>query len=69
MTRKEILADIEQAFGFVHDWLNDMPDAVLEQYWTNHVWQAAWEEGCTMTAQLAVEFALTESAMNGEPAG
>lgn len=38
MTRKEILADIEQAFGFVPDWLNDMPDAVLEQYWTNHVW-------------------------------
>jgi hypothetical protein len=32
MTRKEILADIEQAFGFVPDWLNDMPDAVLEQY-------------------------------------
>jgi tetratricopeptide (TPR) repeat protein len=35
----------------------------------NDVWQAAWEEGCTMTAQQAVEFALTERAMNGEPAG
>lgn len=37
-TRKEILTDIEGAFGFVPDWLNDMPDAVLEQYWNNHVW-------------------------------
>jgi hypothetical protein len=33
------------------------------------VWQAAWEEGYTRTAQQAVEFALTECAMNGEPDG
>ena len=37
-TRQEILTDIEGAFGFVPDWLDDMPDAVLEQYWDNHVW-------------------------------
>ena len=36
--RQEILADIEQAFGFIPAWLNDMPDAVLDQYWENHVW-------------------------------
>lgn len=37
-TRQEILVDIEEAFGFVPNWLNEMPDAVLEQYWENHVW-------------------------------
>ena len=37
-TRQEILSEIEEAFGFVPDWLNDMPDTVLDQYWTNHVW-------------------------------
>lgn len=37
-TRQEILTDITDSFGFVPDWLNDMPDAVLEQYWDNHVW-------------------------------
>ncbi len=37
-TRQEILSEIEEAFGFVPGWLSDMPDAVLEQYWTNHVW-------------------------------
>jgi len=38
MTRQETLSDIEQGFGFVPGWLNNMPNAVLEQYWTNHVW-------------------------------
>ncbi len=33
------------------------------------VWQVAWEEGYAMTAQQAVELALTERAKNGEPAG
>jgi AhpD family alkylhydroperoxidase len=37
-TRQENLRDIEQAFGFIPTWLDDMPDAVLDQYWTNHVW-------------------------------
>jgi AhpD family alkylhydroperoxidase len=36
--RQEILGEIEEAFGFVPGWLSGMPDAVLEQYWTNHVW-------------------------------
>ncbi|MFQ5854240.1 MAG: carboxymuconolactone decarboxylase family protein [Anaerolineae bacterium] len=36
--RQDILNDIEEAFGFVPGWLGDMPDGVLEQYWTNHVW-------------------------------
>ncbi|NIT61327.1 MAG: hypothetical protein GWN00_35515 [Aliifodinibius sp.] len=38
LTRQEIIEDITNSFGFVPDWLNDMPDKVLEQYWDNHVW-------------------------------
>lgn len=37
-TRHENLREIAQAFGFIPGWLNEMPDAVLDQYWTNHVW-------------------------------
>jgi AhpD family alkylhydroperoxidase len=36
--REEILAEIEEAFSFIPGWLSGMPDEVLEQYWTNHVW-------------------------------
>jgi AhpD family alkylhydroperoxidase len=38
MTRQEMHTEIEEAFGFIPDWLNGMPDAVLDQYWPNHVW-------------------------------
>lgn len=37
-TRPKNLADIEDAFGFIPGWLEKMPDAVLDQYWVNHVW-------------------------------
>ena len=37
-TRDDNLADIKEAFGFVPGWLAEMPDEVLDQYWTNHVW-------------------------------
>ena len=38
MTRQEILDEIEGAMGFVPDWMNEMPDDVLEQYWTTEKW-------------------------------
>ena len=36
-SREENLASIEQSFGFVPRWLDEMPDDVLDQYWTNHL--------------------------------
>lgn len=40
-TRQENLNDIEESFGFIPGWLGDMPDEVLDQYWTNHVWMCS----------------------------
>jgi AhpD family alkylhydroperoxidase len=37
-SRQENLASIEDAFGFIPRWLDEMPDEVLDQYWTNHLW-------------------------------
>lgn len=37
-SRQENLASIEEAFGFIPRWLDEMPDEVLDQYWANHVW-------------------------------
>ena len=37
-SRQDNLASIEEAFGFVPRWLDEMPDDVLDQYWTNHLW-------------------------------
>jgi AhpD family alkylhydroperoxidase len=37
-SRLENLASIEDAFGFVPRWLDEMPDEVLDQYWANHLW-------------------------------
>jgi AhpD family alkylhydroperoxidase len=37
-TRQENLASIEEAFGFIPRWLDEMPDEVLDQYWANHLW-------------------------------
>ena len=38
MARQEILDQITQSFGFVPGLLDQMPDAVLEQYWTTLSW-------------------------------
>jgi len=38
MTRQEILAQARQNFGLVPEWLNTMPDAVLDQYWATLTW-------------------------------
>jgi AhpD family alkylhydroperoxidase len=51
-TRQENLSDIAQAFGFIPQWLSDMPDAVLDQYWSNHAWV------CSDTALTGREKAL-----------
>jgi AhpD family alkylhydroperoxidase len=37
-TRLENLKSIEEAFGFIPRWLDEMPDEVLDQYWANHLW-------------------------------
>lgn len=38
MTRKELDAQVQVAFGFVPGWMQDMPDAVLDQYWSGLNW-------------------------------
>jgi hypothetical protein len=38
MARQEILDQITQSFGFVPGLMAQMPDAVLEQYWTTLSW-------------------------------
>jgi hypothetical protein len=38
MARQEIFEQAEQKFGLVPDFLRQMPDAVLEQYWTTLNW-------------------------------
>ena len=34
MTRQEIYDQIEQAFGFVPEYLDKAPDSILDQYWS-----------------------------------
>jgi hypothetical protein len=38
MNRQEILSQAKENFGIVPDYMNDMPDAVLEQYWATLSW-------------------------------
>jgi alkylhydroperoxidase/carboxymuconolactone decarboxylase family protein YurZ len=38
MARQNVLDQAKQSFGFVPGWLEEMPDAVLEQYWTTLGW-------------------------------
>jgi alkylhydroperoxidase/carboxymuconolactone decarboxylase family protein YurZ len=38
MARQAILDQITQSFGFVPGLMEQMPDAVLEQYWTTLSW-------------------------------
>jgi AhpD family alkylhydroperoxidase len=38
VARQEIFEQAEQNFGLVPDFLRQMPDAVLEQYWTTLNW-------------------------------
>lgn len=38
MNRQETLDQIKRDFGFVPDWVEDMPDAVLEQFWAVEKW-------------------------------
>ena len=38
MERQEILNQISEAFGSVPGYCTEMPDAVLEQFWTTNVW-------------------------------
>jgi alkylhydroperoxidase/carboxymuconolactone decarboxylase family protein YurZ len=41
MARQEILDQITQSFGFVPGLMAQMPDAVLEQYWSTLSWVLA----------------------------
>jgi alkylhydroperoxidase/carboxymuconolactone decarboxylase family protein YurZ len=38
MAEQETLEQVEQNFGLVPDFMADMPEAVLEQYWTTLNW-------------------------------
>ena len=38
MTRQEIIDQVTQAFGFVFGFMDEMPDAVLDQYWATLSW-------------------------------
>ena len=38
MARRDILEQVEQNFGLVPDFMGDMPEPVLEQYWTTLNW-------------------------------
>ena len=38
MVKQEILEQVEQNFGLVPDFMGDMPEPVLEQYWTTLNW-------------------------------
>jgi len=38
MSRKEILEEIKQNFGFVPGWFEHMTDPMLEQYWSSLGW-------------------------------
>jgi AhpD family alkylhydroperoxidase len=38
MTRNEILKQAKENFGLVPQWLESMPDAALDQYWTMLNW-------------------------------
>jgi alkylhydroperoxidase/carboxymuconolactone decarboxylase family protein YurZ len=38
MARREILEQVEQNFGLVPDFMDDMPEPVLEQYWNTLNW-------------------------------
>jgi hypothetical protein len=38
MSRNEIMGQIEESFGFVPGWMKDMPDGVLDQYWSTLSW-------------------------------
>jgi alkylhydroperoxidase/carboxymuconolactone decarboxylase family protein YurZ len=38
VARREILEQVEQNFGLVPDFMADMPEPVLEQYWTTLNW-------------------------------
>jgi hypothetical protein len=38
MSRQEVLEQVEQNFGIVPDFMGDMPEPVLEQYWTTLNW-------------------------------
>lgn len=38
MTRQEIMNQIKQTMGFLPDWMNQMPDAILDQYWASLSW-------------------------------
>jgi hypothetical protein len=38
LTRQEILAQVEEAFGSIPGFLSGAPDSILEQYWTLLGW-------------------------------
>jgi len=38
MARQQLLEQVEQDFGLVPGFMDDMPDPVLEQYWTTLNW-------------------------------
>ena len=38
MARQQLLEQVEQDFGLVPEFMADMPDPVLEQYWTTLNW-------------------------------
>jgi hypothetical protein len=38
MNRNEIFGQVEEAFGSVPGWMKDMPDQILDQYWSTMSW-------------------------------
>jgi hypothetical protein len=38
VTRQEITDQVTGAFGFLPGWMDEMPDSVLDQYWTTVSW-------------------------------
>jgi hypothetical protein len=38
MNRNEIFGQVEDAFGSVPGWMKDMPDHILDQYWSTLSW-------------------------------
>ena len=38
MSRQQVLSEVQQSFGSVPGFMSEMPEAVLEQYWSTLSW-------------------------------
>ena len=54
MAKQEILEQVEQNFGLVPDFMGDMPEPVLEQYWTTLNWVMSDTRACRHLSQASV---------------